>query len=58
MKVTPDVKNVLKTNGIFIASGIIDSKLEDVKRILHENDFTILEIQHDGHWVSVVSKAV
>lgn len=56
MKVTPDVKKVLKTSGIFIASGIIESKLEAVKNILQENNFTLLEIQHDGHWVSVVSK--
>lgn len=57
MKVTPDVKRVLKTHGIFIASGIIASKLEDIKSTLLENGFTIVEIQHDGHWVSVVSKA-
>ncbi|HLR15448.1 MAG TPA: 50S ribosomal protein L11 methyltransferase [Bacillota bacterium] len=56
MKVTPNVKKVLKTSGIFIASGIIDSKLEDVINILQENGFTIVEIQYDGHWVSIVSK--
>lgn len=56
MKVTPDVHTVLKKQGIFIASGIIDAKLEEVTQVLEQNNFTVLEVHHDGHWVSVVSK--
>lgn len=55
IKVTPDVRSVLKDKGLFIASGIIDSKLEEVVQELKNNGFKMIEIQHDGHWVSVVS---
>lgn len=55
IKATPAIKKVLKDNGVFIASGIIDSKLNEVKDILRDNRFTITEVTHDGHWVSVVS---
>lgn len=55
VKVTPDVGSVLKQDGIFIASGIIESKLEEVTKTLEENGFTILEIEQDEHWVSVIS---
>lgn len=55
MKVTPEVLKVLKTEGIFIASGIIDSKLAEVKQVLENNNFTIAEVHHDGHWVSIIS---
>ncbi len=55
IKVTPDVGSVLKQDGIFIASGIIESKLTEVTQVLEENGFTIIEVQHDEHWVSVIS---
>lgn len=55
IKAAPDVVKVLKNNGVFIASGIIDTKLEEVKEVLVRNHFRINEIERDGHWVSIVS---
>lgn len=46
----------IKPGGIFISSGIIDSKEEAVKKALQDNGFVILEINRMGEWVSFVAK--
>lgn len=56
MMVTPDVKKVLKSNGLFIMSGIITEKEENVICVLKDNEFDILEVLHDGGWVAIVAK--
>jgi len=42
----------LKDGGIFISSGIINTKEEAVKEALQANGFTILEVNRMGDWVS------
>ena len=47
----------LKPGGIFITSGIINTKEEDVKNAFAANDdWEILEITHQNDWVSVTAK--
>ena len=47
----------LKKGGIFISSGIIDMKEEAVKAAFEANDaFEIVEITHQGEWVSVTAR--
>ncbi|MDO4554234.1 MAG: 50S ribosomal protein L11 methyltransferase [Lachnospiraceae bacterium] len=46
----------LKEDGVFITSGIINTKEEDVKAALEENNFEILEITRMGDWVSITGK--
>ena len=47
----------IKKNGIFITSGIIDMKEEAVKAAFEVNDaFEIVEITHQGEWVSVTAR--
>lgn len=47
----------IKKNGIFITSGIIDMKEEAVKEAFEANDaFEIVEITHQGEWVSVTAR--
>ena len=47
----------IKKNGIFITSGIIDMKEEAVKAAFEANDaFEIIEITHQGEWVSVTAR--
>ncbi len=46
----------LKKGGLFIASGIIDTKEGAVKAALLKNDFNIVEVHHLGEWVSIVAK--
>lgn len=46
----------MKTGGIFISSGIINTKEESVKEALEKNHFTILEVNRMGDWVSFVAQ--
>lgn len=46
----------LKTGGLFISSGIINMKKEQVKEAIIQNGFEILEINEMGDWVSIVAK--
>lgn len=47
----------LKENGLFISSGIIDGKLEDVLSALRDNKFEILDILHEGEWCAIAARA-
>jgi ribosomal protein L11 methyltransferase len=46
----------LKPGGIFISTGIINTKEEAVKEALQNNNFSIVEINHMGDWVSFAAK--
>lgn len=46
----------LKPGGIFICSGIIDMKEKEVRQSLLQNNFTILEVNRMGDWVSFVTQ--
>lgn len=47
----------LKQGGIFITSGIIDMKEEAVKEAFAQNEaFEIIEVRHQGEWVSVIAR--
>ncbi len=56
--VTPDVSEIVKHEGLFIASGIIREKEELVVQTLKDNGFLILEILRKGGWVAIASKKV
>lgn len=58
VKFTGDVERLLKTNGIFIASGIIQSKADLVKESIEETGLIVLEKIQDQDWVTYVSKKV
>ncbi|PBE20252.1 50S ribosomal protein L11 methyltransferase [Clostridioides difficile] len=51
-----DVQNFMKEDAIFISSGIILDKVEEVKERLIENGFEIVEVQKLGEWSAIVSK--
>ncbi|MGN0242901.1 MAG: 50S ribosomal protein L11 methyltransferase [Lachnospiraceae bacterium] len=46
----------LKSDGIFITSGIINTKEEEVKKALIQHGFEILEITRMNDWVSITAK--
>lgn len=52
------VKEFMKPGAVFISSGIIDMKEEEVKAAILKNGFEIVEITRMGDWVSVVAKAI
>lgn len=53
---TPQVYKHLKKGGIYITSGIIDDKEQDVVAAIKESGMEILEVNHMGEWVSVVAR--
>jgi len=53
--VSPDVKKRLVPGGLFIASGIIDDRAEDVRDKLLADGFTIIAEETSGGWVALVA---
>lgn len=52
------IQQHMKDDGVFISSGIIDMKKEEVKKALLTNGFEIIETIEMGDWVSFVAKIV
>ncbi len=46
----------MKAGGIFISSGILDTKEEAVKEAIEKNpDLEIIETTYQGEWVSITT---
>lgn len=54
----PLVKNILTDDGMFVTSGIITERLEDVREALEQNGFIVDKVSHKDNWVSVVAKHI
>ena len=50
------VPEYIKKDGIFITSGIIKERLEDVKEALQQNHFEILDVKYKKDWVAFASR--
>ncbi|WP_333887062.1 50S ribosomal protein L11 methyltransferase [Clostridium sp.] len=55
LSLTEEVKKFLALQGVFICSGIIIDRKEEVAENLRNNGFFIKEINKDGEWVCIVS---
>ena len=53
---TPVFLNHLKTGGIYITSGIIEEKEETVVEAVKAAGLEVLEVNHQGEWVSVTAR--
>lgn len=51
-----DVKQFVAEDGVFISSGIIADRKEDVKNAFARQGYTIVEEAEEGEWVSFVCK--
>ena len=51
-----DVKHHVKPGGIYIASGILKEKLQDVMDALKEGGFELLDDKTDGDWSAVAAR--
>lgn len=52
----PVIPARLKKGGIFITSGIIDFKEQEVKTAIEKAGFKILETNYQGEWVNITAK--
>lgn len=53
---TPVILHQLKKGGIYITSGIIDDKEETVTEAVRAAGMEVLEVHHQGEWVSVTAR--
>ena len=53
---TPVIVNQLNDGGIYVTSGIIEDKEETVKAAVEAAGLTVLEVHHQGEWVSVTAR--
>ena len=53
---TPVILSQLKPGGVYITSGIIDDKEELVVETVKKCGLTVLEVTHQGEWVSVTAR--
>ena len=53
---TPVILAQLKPGGIYITSGIIDDKEQTVVDAVLKAGLTVLEVHHQGEWVSVTAR--
>ena len=57
IRLSRDVGKYLAQDGIFITSGIIDTREQDVQDALAANGFTVIERRTSGGWVALACKA-
>lgn len=53
---TPVILSQLKPGGVYITSGIIDDKEDLVVETVKQCGLTVLEVTHQGEWVSVTAR--
>lgn len=51
-----DVHLKLKENGMFICSGIIDSRVDEIIKKLEEKKYRIIKISEEGEWRAIAAK--
>lgn len=56
LRLLPDVPNYLKGEKIFISSGIIDTRRDEVLAMYEKLGFEVLEVREDKGWVAIVGK--
>jgi len=56
IKLIPSVPDKIKEKGIFISSGIIDERKEDVLKALVEHGFKVIEVREEAGWVAIVAQ--
>ena len=52
----PKAKEYMKEDGVFITSGIIEDRIDDVKNALTENGFEIVKVNQRKDWASIICR--
>jgi len=55
MLLSKEIRSYLKNNGLFITSGIILDKINDVKESLEANGLKVLEVNTNGEWAAIIA---
>lgn len=54
--IAPYVRGFMKDDAVFICSGIILERLDEVKNALEENGLSIINIKNDDDWAAITAK--
>lgn len=52
----PHVNNILRPGGLYIMSGIINDKADEVESHLYKHNMELVDLLHQGDWVSIVAR--
>ncbi len=58
IQLSEEIANHMKPKGIFISSGILNTKEEEVQHALERNGFKILERNEMGEWISFTAQLI
>lgn len=58
IRLLDDIDRIITADGIFIASGVIDIREEDVIRELKAKNFEIIETKYERGWVALAARKV
>lgn len=58
IELSEEIANHMKPKGIFISSGILNTKKEEVQHALERNGFEILERNEMGEWISFTAQLI
>lgn len=56
IRLAPDIPSLLAPGGLFISSGIIDERLEEVQNKLKELSFDILDVRMSDGWAAIMAR--
>ena len=56
IRLTPSTVEYLKNGKVFISSGIIDTRKDDVLAALEEHNFSIIEVSENAGWVAIAAR--
>ena len=56
MSFTDDAYSIVKPGGVYVTSGIIGAKKEEVKEALENSGFVIEEVLMMEDWVAIISR--
>ena len=56
MRLVPDVENYMKDDAVFICSGIIDIRKDEVVSCLENNGFTVTQTVNEDNWYAIAAK--
>lgn len=52
----PHANDILRPGGLYIMSGIINDKADEVESVLYKYNMELVDLLHQGDWVSIVAR--
>ncbi len=56
IKLSKDIKRIMRENSYFIASGMIKDKVKDVEKAFEENNLKVIDIREKNSWFLILSR--